>query len=616
MPGIVGIITFKAPLAPLVATVSKMADLLMHEDYYVVGKKVDSNIGIGSIDLGKGDFVSRVIEEDSYILGFTGQIYDQEVLTERISDDVKQPIDLPNLLLKIFKRYGPEGLSGLNGLYVVIIWDKESRKLHIVNDRYGFRKLYYWSSHDKFVFASEYKAISWFPDFSKKIDEFAFANLMSFGYVLDDRTLFENIKLLPPASIAVVQDAAFSIKKYWDYSFYEEGEARLSEDEYIDGFAEKLTNAVKKRVQGVDRLAIPLSGGLDSRTMAAVLHKLNMVDYVKAYSHGHRHCYDVRFGKQIAKKLGFAHETIEIKPDFIEKYSKSFQYLSEGMAACDWAWRIDDQKRIISKDNINAVLTGFLGDVLCRLYMSEKGLSGANNEDAVRTIYKTHTDSFNDEEIAYYLNQNLYAKIKGQNFEVIRETYYNATTDSILNRARYVNLHQRQRRFTSTLLDHYEFFANTVSPFIENEFVDFILHVPAELQVKQSLYKKMLIRHFPKVVKIGHSDSGIPIKPSWWQEGLQWRLHKYGQLLKKLPFISYFKHNYGDYRHTETALRTDSRQFVIETFQNSAAKRAFFIVERVDDLVQKFLRSNSNDYEKVCYPLTFLVWADVFEADV
>ncbi|MCK4824747.1 hypothetical protein KA005_53840, partial [bacterium] len=212
-----------------------------------------------------------------------------------------------------------------------------------------------------------------------------------------------------------------------------------------------------------------------------------------------------------------------------------------------------------------------------------------------------------------YLNPNVFAKVKGHNFRIIKQTYYMAPTNNILNRARYVNLNQRQRRFTSTLLDHYEFFADTLSPFVDNEFVDFILHVPPELQLNQSLYKKMLIRHFPGVVKIGHSDTGIPIKPSRWQAGLKWRMDRHKDLLKKVSFGLYGKHDYNDYRHTAYALRTASRKFMLNTFDNIKLKEAFFNVGRFDDLVANFLRSNSEMYERTCYPLTFFVWADVFQ---
>ena len=614
MPGLIGCIKFKQFSETRKSMIDKMTDFMMHEDYYIVDKKVDKDIGIGAIDLGKGDFISRVIEDDSYILGFTGQVYDQEVLLEKISGDSKKTIDLPNLLLNLYKKYGPEGLAGLNGLYVVVIWDKKARRLHIVNDRYGFRKLYYWNSGNKFVFASEYKAISWFPDFPKKIDEFAFANLMTFGYVLDDRTLFEDIKLLPPASIAIVQNGNFSIRKYWDYSFYEEGDPRLSEDEYIDALAEKLTTAVQKRVNGVNRLALPLSGGLDSRTMAAVLYRLNSVDYIKAYSYGHRHCYDVRFGKKIAKKLGFPHETIEITPDFINKHTKIFIYLDEAMAACDWAWGIISKKKAFAKDNINAVLTGFLGDVLFGSNLSFNSvLNTTKDNEAITKIYHSHIDSFNDQESERYLNQHVYQRIRGHNLQVIQQTYNNAPTDNILNRARYVNLQQRQRKFTCTQIRDLEFFAYTFSPFIDNDFVDFVTHVPPELQLNQSLYKKMLIRHFPEVIRIGHSATGFPIKPYRWQAALKWRLEKHKDVLKKASFGLYGTHDYNEYRHTAHALRTVSQKYMLSVFATTNLKKAFFNEDRFDELVANFLQSNSELYETVCYPLTFFVWADVFD---
>ena len=613
MPGLTGILYREANKDNIHTSVDNMITLLLHEDYYVTDRKVDKHFALGSIDLNKGDFVSKVIEDDSYILGVTGQIYDQEVLVEKISNNGK-PIDLPNLLLAIYKRYGPEGLCGLNGLYVVVIWDKKAKKLHIVNDRYGFRKLYYWNAGNKFVFASEYKAISWFPDFPKKIDEYAFANLMTFGYVLDDRTLFEDIKLLPPASIAIVQDGNFSIRKYWDYSFYEEGDSRLSEDEYIDAFADKITLAVKKRVNGVNRLALPLSGGLDSRTMAAVLYRLNSVNYIKAYSYGHRHCYDVRFGKKIAKKLGFPHETIEITPDFINKHTRTFIYLDEAMAACDWAWRINSQKKAFAKDNINAVLTGFLGDVLFGSNLSFNSvLNTTKDNEAITKIYRSHIDSFNDQESERYLNQHVYQRIREHNLQVIKQTYNNAPTDNILNSARYVNLQQRQRKFTCTQISDLEFFAYTFSPFIDNDFVDFVTHVPAELQLNQSLYKKMLIRHFPEVVKIGHSDTKYPIKPNRWQAALKWRIDRHKDVLKKVSFDLFGTHNYKEYRHTAHALRTASRKYMLNVFATTNLKKAFFNEDRFDELIANFLQSNSELYETVCYPLTFFVWADVFD---
>lgn len=611
MPGLVGLTSNNTEKQDFIKYLDNMVNLMKHESYYVVDRKINGNIGLGSIDLNKGEFISNLIEDDRFILGFTGQVYDQEALHSRVSDNGTEPMDLLHLLLKIYRKFGAEGLCGLNGLYVAAVWNKKEKRLQIINDRYGFKKMYYWHGRDKFVFASEYKTICWFPDFPKKIDEFAFANLMSYGYVLEDRTLFEDIKLLPPASILTVQSNNLTINKYWDYSFYEEGDPRLSEDEYIDAFAEKLTRAVEKRVKGLDRLALSLSGGLDSRTMAAVLYRLNKSDCVKAFSFGPGHCYDVRFGKKIAQKLGFQFESTEIQPDFIQKHAREFQYLSEGMRSCDWAWQIHYQKRAFLKDNMHTVLGGFLGDAICAPRASWTRLINVHDDEtAIDRAYKIHIDSFNEVEMARYLNPEIYKKVKNYNFEVLRETYLNAPTTNILNKARYANLHQRQRRSTYGFVDYSEFHVNRISPFIDSEFVDFLLHVPPELKVKQSLYKKMLIKHFPEVVKIGHSETGIPIKPSRWQEGMHWRKEQYKNLLSKIGITS--RIDRVNYIEADEALRTGSRQFMLDVFSKSPILKDFFHENNFNNLVSDFLRNNSVGYEKICYPLSFLLWADIF----
>ena len=608
MPGLTGILYREVNTDNIYTSVDNMITLLLHEDYYVTDRKVDKHFALGSIDLNKGDFISRVIENDSYILGFTGQVYDQEVLLEKISGDSKKAIDLPNLLLNLYKRYGPEGLAGLNGLYVAVIWDKKARRLHIVNDRYGFRKLYYWNAGNKFVFASEYKAISWFPDFPKKIDEFAFANLMTFGYVLDDRTLFEDIKLLPPASIAIVQNGNFSIRKYWDYSFYEEGDPRLSEDEYIDALAEKLTTAVQKRVNGVNRLALPLSGGLDSRTMAAVLYRLNSVDYIKAYSHGHRHCYDVRFGRQIAKKLGYQHEYIFIPPDIFKRYAEGFVYLSEGMVNCEYSRRML-YRDIFRRDNNFLVMSGFLGDSVCGGVF--KYLEEDLYVNVPERIYSLHVEAFNEDELSRILKKTTWKRIKGYNLETIRKSLSNITHNNSFYQNRYANLYQRQRRFTSTLLDHYEFFGNSLAPFVDNDLVDFAIKVPLSLIKKSLLYEKMLIRHFPNVSRIGYSKTGMPIMPSRWQEGLHWRINKYKSIILKTSIGKKLNHNYEENFHYDESLRGESSN-LLEVLNENEYLSELINLEQLKKIKSDFMTYREDNFSNMFVLITFCLWSRLF----
>ncbi|RNC67217.1 MAG: hypothetical protein ED859_15805 [Desulfuromonadales bacterium] len=613
---IAGAVDFSKHDEEMIARINKMLGFMMHENYYIADNKVAGSCGIGSLAFGRSVSLSKVIENDHFIFAFSGKVYEIEKLAKKVSMDAVEGTDLLSILLEICERTGPEGLAGMNGIYLAAVWEKKAKTLHIVNDRYGFKKLYYWHEGNKFVFSSEYKAISFLPEFSRKIDEYAFINLMTFGYVLEDRTLFEQIKVLPPASVVTFREGKMTVRKYWNYSFHENGDSRLSEDEYVDAFVDKITSAVKKNVKGVERLALPISGGLDSRTIAAVLKKINTVPYIKAYSHGNTKCFDVRYGKEIAKTLGFPHATDVISADFVKSNATAFQYIVEGMVACDWAWEIDLQKNAFHKDNIDCVISGFFGDVLCGSDMTWNRLHDvSDDETAILKIYKRHVDSFNDYDAAIYFNRKVYNRVKDYNYETFRKTYYDAPTTNIYNRARYVNLLQFQRRFGSTMLDRYEIFTEVLSPFTDYEFVDFILHVPVDLQLRQSLYKSMLIRHFPEVAKVGYTGTGMPINPSKLQAALRWRAEKYANLLKTISLGAYGKHDYSDYRNTAEALRTKSRSFMLKAFANNKLKNAFFDANKFDELTDEFLSSKSTLYEKVCYPLTFFVWASIFLPD-
>ena len=615
MPGLAGLVSGKHDGQGLRGSIDKMINLMLHETSYVTGKCVNNDFALGAVDLGKGGFLSTFIETDVYVLGFTGQIYDQEELSQTVSYNPGGPIDLPGLLLHINEKQGIEGLCGLNGLYICVLWNKRSGKLQLISDRYGFRKMYYWQGRDKFVFASEYKSICSLPDFSKKIDEYAFANFMSFGYVLDDRTFFDQIKVLPPASIATFEKGSLNIERYWDYSFYSDGDRRLSEDDYIDTLAGKLTNAVNKRVREVSKLVLPISGGLDSRTLAAVLKNENSDKKVNAYSYGHDHCYDVRFGKQIARTLGYDHKAIDITPDYIKDHSVRFQYLCEGTRTCDWAWHMIVHD-IYSKEMDGAILSGFLGDALLGARISFGGVLNTKDDDtAVMKVYRNHIDAFDDSDIERYLHEDICRKVKNYNFEMIRQSYFRAPTENKLNRARYVNLCNRQRRYVSSFLSEGEFLLNMLSPFTDNEFVDFVLQIPPDLMIGQSLYRKMITKHFPEVAKIGYAGDGYPVQPSWWQAGMKWRKEKYKAKLKWLPLNMGNKHDFRDYRHPADALRSASREFMLEVFSNKAIKNEFYNERNFDNLVEEFLQSKTKRYEKVCYPMTFFVWADLFYND-
>ncbi len=204
MPGIAGIVDFNQDSASIDKQIRRMVKILNHtspaeEDVYI-----SDHAALGAVHLRVYPFHDLVAEDTNTAIAFWGYLWDQEDLKKRTGLNFQnmEDVSVGNLLLTLYNKEGIDGLCNLNGRFVIAIWNKREKVLNLINDRYGFCKLFYWVTPQRILFASEYKAIVWHEDFPKKIDQQGLADFMTLGYSTGDRTLFENIKLLPPASVA------------------------------------------------------------------------------------------------------------------------------------------------------------------------------------------------------------------------------------------------------------------------------------------------------------------------------------------------------------------------------------------------------------------------------
>jgi asparagine synthase (glutamine-hydrolysing) len=77
------------------------------------------------------------------------------------------------------------------------LWDQRRRTLYLVRDRLGVKPMVYASRGSQIAFASTPRALRW-SGLAGEIDAQAMAEYLEFGYVTDDRTIYENVRKLPP----------------------------------------------------------------------------------------------------------------------------------------------------------------------------------------------------------------------------------------------------------------------------------------------------------------------------------------------------------------------------------------------------------------------------------
>jgi asparagine synthase (glutamine-hydrolysing) len=279
-----------------------------------------SCVGLGSarlsiIDLGGGQ--QPIGNEDGSLwIVFNGEIFNYVELRaelEWLGHTFATDSDT-EVILHLYEEYGTECVQQLNGQFVFAIWDERQHALWIVRDRLGVRPLYYMLQEGTLIFASEIKAIFSLPGVRAELDEVTLDQIFTFWSPLPPRTAFKNIHTLPPGHwLTVGARQELQIERYWRLQFPQTQNRRdLSEDDAVDELRYLLIDATQIRLRADVPVGAYLSGGLDSSTIAALIHHYTNRT-LETFSIGFAdESYDESaFQRAMAKKLKTRHHAIQ-----------------------------------------------------------------------------------------------------------------------------------------------------------------------------------------------------------------------------------------------------------------------------------------------------------------
>jgi len=214
-------------------------------------------------------------EDGSVWITFNGCIYNyqdiQRTLRER-GHRFRTHCDT-EAIIHAYEEWGPDCVERFNGMWAFAIWDTRRRTLFASRDRIGVKPFYYVLRDGTLTFASEIKALTAAGAVRPRIDVEGLRQYLTFQYCLDDRTLFEGVRNLPPGhSLLLRPGEAPQVRCFWDLAF--PIEADRDEDWFVERLARLLEDAVRLRLRSDVPLGTHLSGGLDSSTVTALARLL------------------------------------------------------------------------------------------------------------------------------------------------------------------------------------------------------------------------------------------------------------------------------------------------------------------------------------------------------
>jgi asparagine synthase (glutamine-hydrolysing) len=507
MPGILGIISEKSESSLF----KRMIDVVNHYSYATDSYEKDG-VHLGRVHL---NYVNKcqqpVFSEDKrFGLVMIGEIFSYK------NTETKDIVMDSSFLLNLLIDEGMKALPFINGHFSAALYDFNEKRLVLISDRYGTRPVYFALHQGKFLFAPEVKAILK-DDISKELDYQAISHLMHFCHLFGHRTMFSGIQQLPESSFLVFENGDFQIHRYWDFPFHDEAYsmARLSEKKYnyyLDTLDSHITKAMERvYTKNPEEIILSLSGGLDSRFVAAYGHALN-ISHLKAFTFGPENCDDQLYASQVARLLSIEHKAFEVIPATLWKDAESFSYVADNMSMIYGPIQgfsvLKDYYHqgsvTISSQMADAIFGGNLWRKRIQYLFQQKSLD-SNSRNIIINIFNL----IDDELLREVFEQDFYKKIR-EGYQEIPELYIDRYKHPFFT---YINLlmneHGRRGTLCGNLMNN--LFLETRMPSYDNDLMDFAYELPLPLRFYQHAYRKVFANRFPELAVINREMYKLPV---------------------------------------------------------------------------------------------------------
>jgi asparagine synthase (glutamine-hydrolysing) len=210
---------------------------------------------------------------------FNGCIYNYRALREELEHLSYQFFSSSDseVILKAYAHWGNACIDKFNGMFSFAIYERDTGKVFLARDRLGIKPLYYFVHDKALVFASSLPALLTHGSVNTDIDPVALNHYICFRAIVSDRTLFKEIKKLPPAHwMTISADGRIEQQCYWQLNAAEtqHSEQPISEQEWTQKLETSLFDSVRRRLEADVPVGVLLSGGLDSSLLVGLMHEL------------------------------------------------------------------------------------------------------------------------------------------------------------------------------------------------------------------------------------------------------------------------------------------------------------------------------------------------------
>lgn len=521
------------------------------------------------------------------------------------------PAEIAAALLRRYRQNGPDALVALNGRYVACAWDPATKSLHLMNDALGLKPVFLWQAQGEFYFSANLWALACHPKFRKAINPLGMVDLLMFNHQQMQRTLFADVSVLPPGGVTTFRDGALTSRQVRTLKF-SDSRWTWSVGRAAEGMYERLAQSIRRRVRDGADLALPLSGGFDSRVLLGLLLERPVrLHTITQFQYG-LFAEDTKYAKRMARVAGVEHRTVPLTDDATAKYREQSVALNGGMYDCQTARYLSllDQSFDKTLPHVSAHLGG---ELTSRFQISDK-LYTTPEEHWALALKFANGYRFTPAQVAEMLGTGVPRDLAQTAVAENRQFFFSHPTPDF---HRYFNwdLLQYRRRYIAFQLLYYEQFQEVIAPFYDLDFIDFVCSLPFAAVEGQQAYCVMMRKHFPALSRIPNTNTDTPLVSST-KEVLrdyvtsQYRRFVLSPVRKMVPSRRWVGHPMAQFGY---ALMGDSRPVLDHILVRREKMSAYLDPVAVEKAVQRQLQGDYSNSMGLLGLATFATALDMLD---
>lgn len=234
-----------------------------------IGQVVLGNTRLAIIDTSAAGHQPMHDPESGNWITYNGEIYNFKDLRREIGGEWVSGTDT-EVVLRGYGKWGVDLFRKLRGMFALALWDDQKQQLLLARDPLGIKPLYYYSTKDQFVFASELRALLASGLVPRRVDPAGVDSYLANGSIAAPLTIVDGIKQLLPGHY--LQVSANEISDV-EFALSEREAVTGDRDAAVARLRAELEESVRLHLVSDVPLGVFLSGGIDSSALVALMSR-------------------------------------------------------------------------------------------------------------------------------------------------------------------------------------------------------------------------------------------------------------------------------------------------------------------------------------------------------